>query len=93
MYTIGAQPARNIPNTEWKGVQKAGVRKSYEKQLAGFLRRRRGELTFAAFAKRLGIPPSTLFRLEQCQQSITLGRLEQITKRMGVTLRDIFPDG
>jgi len=67
------------------------VRSSLEQQLATFLRRRRGEETYAVFARRLGLPPSTLFRLEQCQQSLTLGRLEQIMKRLGASLRDIFP--
>ena len=49
-------------------------------------------MTYAAFAKRLGLPPSTLIRLEQCQQSVTLGRLAQITKRPGVKLGDVVPD-
>jgi hypothetical protein len=32
-----------------------------------------GEATYAQFARKLGITPSTLFRLENRQQSITLG--------------------
>ena len=67
------------------------MRNSLERQLAKFLRHRRGEETYAVFARRPGLPQSTLFRLEQCQQSLTLGRLEQIMKRLGVSLRDIFP--
>ena len=62
-----------------------------EQQLADFLREKRGEETYAAFGRRTGLPPSTLFRLEQGQQSLTLGRLEQITKRLKVKLADIFP--
>jgi transcriptional regulator with XRE-family HTH domain len=62
-----------------------------EQQLADFLRKKRGEETYAAFGRRTGLPPSTLFRLEQGQQSLTLGRLEQITKRLKVKLADIFP--
>jgi len=34
---------------------------------------------------------STLHRLEQCQQSITLGRLQQIMQRLKCGLPDIFP--
>jgi transcriptional regulator with XRE-family HTH domain len=62
-----------------------------EQQLADFLRKRRGGETYASFARRIGLPPSTLFRLEQGQQSLTLGRLEQITKRLKAKLADIFP--
>ena len=52
---------------------------------------KRGEETYAAFGRRTGLPPSTLFRLERGQQSLTLGRLEQITKRLKLKLADIFP--
>lgn len=62
-----------------------------EQQLAEFLRKTRGEETYASFARRTGLPPSTLFRLEQGQQSLTLGRLEQILKRLKVKLRGVFP--
>ena len=62
-----------------------------EQQLADFLRKKRGDDTYAAFARRTGLPPSTLFRLEQGQQSLTLGRLEQIMKRLKAKLLDIFP--
>ena len=37
------------------------------------------------------LPPSTLFRLEQGQQSLTLGRLSQLMKRHKAKLADIFP--
>lgn len=48
-------------------------------------------MTFADFSRKLGLPPSTLHRLEQCQQSITLRGLQQIMKRLKCGLRDIFP--
>lgn len=64
---------------------------SLEKQLSKFLRTQRGEMTFADFSRKLGLPPSTLHRLEQCQQSITLRGLQQIMKRLKCGLRDIFP--
>jgi transcriptional regulator with XRE-family HTH domain len=62
-----------------------------DKQLAKFLRRTRGEETFAVFSRKLGLPRSTLYRLEQCQQSITLGRLYQIMTRLRCDMSDIFP--
>jgi transcriptional regulator with XRE-family HTH domain len=66
------------------------VRSSLEKQLGAFLRNKRGERTFAQFARKLGLPPSTLHRLESGEQSITLGKLEQIMRRLKCDLSDIF---
>jgi DNA-binding Xre family transcriptional regulator len=67
------------------------VARKLERQLAVFLRKRRGDLPYAKFSKKVGLPPSTLHRLEMCQQSITLSRLEQIMKRLKCSLADIFP--
>lgn len=62
-----------------------------DKLLADFLRQRRGEETFVEFSRKLGISPTTLYRLERCEQSITLGRLHQILGRLKIGLADIFP--
>ena len=62
-----------------------------EEQLGKFLRDKRGEMTFAAFSRMVGLPPSTLHRLEQGSQSITLRGLKQITKRLKCQVGDIFP--
>jgi len=61
-----------------------------DKRLAAFLKEQRGEKSFAEWSKVTGLPASTLFRLEQCQQSITLGRLHGLMKRLKVTLADVF---
>jgi lipoate-protein ligase A len=63
---------------------------SLERQLGKFLRERRGEMTYAEFSRRLGLPPPTLHRLERGDQSITLRGLQQIMKRLRCTLSDIF---
>jgi hypothetical protein len=42
------------------------------------------------FSRKLGLPRSTIFRLENCEQSVTLGRLQQIMDRLKVKLSDIF---
>ena len=68
------------------------MRERLDSQLAEFLRKKQGELTYAQFARKLGITPSTLFRLQHKQQSITLGRLEQILERLKCKLGDVFPD-
>lgn len=61
-----------------------------DKKLAKFLKEQRGEMTFAQFSKKTGLPRSTLFRLENGEQSITLGRLQQIMDRLKVDLEDVF---
>jgi DNA-binding Xre family transcriptional regulator len=63
-----------------------------EKQLAAFLRAKRGQMTYAEFSKKVGLPPSTLHRLEMCDQSITLSRLELILRRLKCSVKEIFPD-
>lgn len=63
---------------------------SLDKQLAVFLKKTRGDTSYAEFSKKTGLPASTLFRLENCQQSITLGKLEQVMNRLKVTLGDVF---
>ncbi|MDR1192212.1 MAG: helix-turn-helix domain-containing protein [Verrucomicrobiales bacterium] len=57
-----------------------------------FIRRKRGERTYANFANMLGVTPSTVFRLEQRQQSITLRLLGKILERMKCTYQDVFAD-
>jgi len=64
-----------------------------DKQLAAFLKKQRGEMTFAQFSKKTGFSQSMLFRLENCEQSITLGRLQQIMDRLKVDWQDVFGGG
>jgi transcriptional regulator with XRE-family HTH domain len=61
-----------------------------DKKLAAFLKKQRGAMSFAAFSKKTGFSPSMLFRLENCEQSITLGRLQQLMERLKVNLDDVF---
>jgi transcriptional regulator with XRE-family HTH domain len=67
------------------------MRQTLDKDLASFLRKRRGEVTYAVFARKLGMTPSSLFRLENGQQSITLKKLQQIMDRLRCSVQDIFP--
>ena len=66
------------------------MRGELERELGLFLRKKRGNLTYAEFAKKLGLPQSTLYRLENGVQSITLRRLQQIMKRLNVSIWQIF---
>jgi transcriptional regulator with XRE-family HTH domain len=69
------------------------VPSALDKKLAAFLRKQRGEQTYTQFSKKLGFPRSTVFRLENGEQSITLGRLQQIMDRLKCSLSDIFGEG
>ena len=63
-----------------------------DKQLAKWLREQRGEMTFAQFSKKVGLPPSTIHRLENGDQSITLGRLDKVLTKLKCTMTDVFGD-
>ena len=67
------------------------MRQSLDRQLGVFLRQKRGEMTYAQFSRKVGLTASTLFRLENGQQSITLGKLEQVLERLNLKLIDVFP--
>lgn len=67
--------------------------KALDKQFGEFLRKQRGEATYAAFSKKIGVSASTLYRLERAEQSVTLGKLEEILKRLKCTMDDVFKGG
>ena len=67
--------------------------KALDKQFGVFLRKQRGEVTYAAFSRKIGVSASTLHRLERAEQSVTLGKLEEILARLKCTLDDVFKAG
>jgi len=67
------------------------VRQSLDKQLGQFLRQQRGNMTFAEFSRKVGLPASTLHRLEQGNQSITLRKLQHLLARLKQRLPNAFP--
>ena len=73
-------------------MQVVCVQTILELELGRFLRKKRGPATFRQFSRKLGLPPSTLYRLEMGYQSVTLRRLQQIMKHLNCTLADIFPE-
>ena len=77
---------------EWTFPHCVGVPSPLDKKLAKFICEQRGEMTFAQFSKKVGLPPSTIFRIENCEQSATLGRLQQIMTKLKCTLADVFGD-
>ena len=62
------------------------------KQLGAYLRSKRGNLTYAQFARKMGISDSSLQRLETGEQNVTLKTLEHIVNRLKCKVSDIFPD-
>jgi len=68
------------------------VRYTLRKQLAEFLRKRRGDQTFQQFARKIGLSDSTLQRIEMMQQNVTLDTLQQIVTRLRCKVSDIFRD-
>ena len=68
------------------------VRQKLRKQLAAFLKKARGEMSYAQFAKRMGISAATLHRIEMCDQNVTLDTLEGIMERLKVSMAEIFPE-
>ncbi len=61
-----------------------------DRQLAKFLRKERGERSYAEFSRITGLPASTLFRLENGEQSLTLGKLDGVLKKLKRSVADVF---
>ena len=61
-------------------------------RLAENLRKRRGNLSQVAFARKLGISQATLNRIENVRQNVTLATLEQFTKVLKCDIEDLFKD-
>ena len=68
------------------------MQRNLDKQLAKFLRKKRGNLSYAEFAKRVGISHQTLFRIEHSEHRLTLDKLETVLLKLKIRLKDIFPD-
>ena len=58
--------------------------------LAANLRKRRGDLSQEAFARKLGISRPTLTRLESGAQNTTLKTLQTICRRLRCDVGDLF---
>jgi DNA-binding Xre family transcriptional regulator len=67
-----------------------GVGSPLQKQLGQFLRKKRGKLSYPAFARKIGISSASLHRMEMGEQNVTLKTLEHILKRYKCGVSDIF---
>jgi DNA-binding Xre family transcriptional regulator len=67
-----------------------GMAASRQRKLALFLRKKRGNLSYSAFARKLGISSSSLHRMEMGEQNVTLKTLECLLKKLKCRSGDIF---
>jgi DNA-binding Xre family transcriptional regulator len=76
----------------WEGVRRSVwlVASSLQKQLARYLRTRRGDLSYPEFSRKTGISASSLHRMEMGEQNVTLKSLESLMKRLNCRITDIF---
>ena len=75
-----------------KSAHPVSVRYQLRKQLAEFLKRKRGNQTFAQFSRKLGLSDSTLQRIEMMQQNVTVDTLQHILNQLRCKVSDIFRD-
>jgi transcriptional regulator with XRE-family HTH domain len=68
------------------------VQRNLDRQLATFLRKERGNLSYAEFAKKAGISHQTLFRIEHGEHHLTLDKLETVLVKLKIRLKNIFPN-
>ena len=60
------------------------------RQLARQIKQRRGQATQTEFARKLGIAVSSLNRIEQGQQNVTLKMLDKLCKSLKCRVQDLF---
>ena len=68
------------------------MRKGFDHQLAQYLRKARGEMSYAQFAKKTGVAAMTLFRIEKQEMHLSLDKLETVVNKLKIKLSDIFPE-
>jgi transcriptional regulator with XRE-family HTH domain len=76
----------------WEGLpgRLPNVAASMQKQLGEFLRKKRGEMSYPAFARKIGISSSSLQRMEMGEQNVTLKTLEHLLKRLKCDVDEVF---
>jgi transcriptional regulator with XRE-family HTH domain len=52
----------------------------------------RGDLSYAAFSRRVGVSYTTLHRIERGEHHLTLNKLETILNKLKMRLKDVFPE-
>lgn len=60
-------------------------------RLAKFIRDKRGDTPQREFARKIGLAQSTIMRIENLDQNVTLQTLEQLCKVFHADVADLFP--
>jgi transcriptional regulator with XRE-family HTH domain len=68
------------------------VKRGLDRQLALFLRKTRGGMSYAQFAKKTGVSHMTLFRIEKGEHHLTLDKLDTVLRKLKIRLSDVFPE-
>lgn len=63
----------------------------YRKRLGRFMRHQRGASTLREFARRTGLSCTTIHRLENAQQNVTLDTLEYLCDVFQCRIQDLMP--
>ena len=66
-------------------------KRNLDGDLAKFLRKQRGEMSYVEFAKKIGVGHMTARRLESGEHHITLRKLQTVMDKLKVKLSDIYP--
>jgi DNA-binding Xre family transcriptional regulator len=61
-----------------------------QQQLAQFMRKKRGDMTYQQFSRKTGLSTASLQRIEMADQNVTLETLVEITSRLKCKIGDIF---
>jgi transcriptional regulator with XRE-family HTH domain len=68
------------------------VRRKLDKQIAFFLREKRGDLSSGKFARKIGLSRETIRRVEIGEHHLTFYKFESVLSRLNLRLKDVFPD-
>jgi transcriptional regulator with XRE-family HTH domain len=60
-------------------------------RLAAFIRQRRGSMPQRTFARKTGLAQSSIMRIENEDQNVTLETLEMLCKTFHVDVAELFP--
>ena len=61
-------------------------------QLAKTIKKRRGEMSQRAFAKRIGVSSTTIRRMENEEQNVTIKTLQHLMKIFRCSIEDLFKE-
>ena len=81
-----------ITHALWRFCKAAHVARKLDAQLAKYLRKARGEMSYAEFSKKVGVSHTTLHRIERGEHRLTLNKLETILEKLKIRLSDVFPE-